>query len=649
MTYNQWLTSIQLIPLSIGLLVTIITFLTIKWLNKRHNKTCNDRIISATDCQTKTCRILYATQSGTSKRLSHELKTFLTNQLQEDILDNNIQINLKRIDDYEPEDNLLLDAKNKNVLILIISTYSGGTSTSDGHWFCQWLQDFANDFRVDKSSLKGFNYAIFGIGDKAYGQDFCLISKNIDQWFRQLEAIPIVPIQLSDVSDSDAFNSQYTQWMSRLSTKLATKSFMFDEYDLEDNKVEDSSDTKLLDIEDIMTKKSNDNSVQNGVKKDMITTELRKELTKQGYRLIGTHSGVKLCRWTKAMLRGRGGCYKHSFYGIESHRCMETTPSLACANKCVFCWRHHTNPVGTEWKWSLDDPKIIFEGALSNHYQMINEFKGVPGVLDHRLNEAMQVRHCALSLVGEPIMYPHINSFVGMLHNKHISTFLVTNAQFPDAIKNLDPVTQLYVSVDASSKQSLKSIDRPLFRDFWERFKDCLTALSLKGQRTVYRLTLVKSWNVDELEGYAYLIGLGNPDFIEIKGVTYCGTGKDNQLTMANVPFHEEVLNFSYDLLKHLNDKSDLKVKYGMACEHNHSNCVLIANTKFLINNRWHTWIDYNAFDRLIQEYYESNGTKTFSSLDYIEMTPDWAVIGSQERGFDPNDTRFYRNRKNKL
>ena len=39
------------------------------------------------------------------------------------------------------------------------------------------------------------------------------------------------------------------------------------------------------------------------------------------------------------MLRGRGGCYKHTFYGIESHRCMETTPSLACANKCVFCWR----------------------------------------------------------------------------------------------------------------------------------------------------------------------------------------------------------------------------------------------------------------------------------------------------------------------
>jgi tRNA wybutosine-synthesizing protein 1 len=57
-------------------------------------------------------------------------------------------------------------------------------------------------------------------------------------------------------------------------------------------------------------------------------------LTKQGYKVVGTHSGVKLCRWTKSMLRGRGGCYKHTFYGIVSYQCMEATPSLACANKC---------------------------------------------------------------------------------------------------------------------------------------------------------------------------------------------------------------------------------------------------------------------------------------------------------------------------
>ena len=51
--------------------------------------------------------------------------------------------------------------------------------------------------------------------------------------------------------------------------------------------------------------------------------------------------------------------------------------------------------------------------------------------------------HCALSLVGEPIMYPHINEFVDYLHDKGISTYLVTNAQFPDAIATLPPITQV--------------------------------------------------------------------------------------------------------------------------------------------------------------------------------------------------------------
>lgn len=241
----------------------------------------------------------------------------------------------------------------------------------------------------------------------------------------------------------------------------------------------------VLDLEDIGTvvkearkKVAQDKADRlNGIMKEMVTPELRQALTKQGYKIVGTHSGVKLCRWTKSMLRGRGGCYKHTFYGIESHRCMEATPSLACANKCVFCWRHHSNPVGTEWKWQMENPDMILEGMLNNHYKMINEFKGVPGVMKHRLDEGLKAKHCALSLVGEPIMYPEINRFVGLLHGKNISTFLVTNAQFPDAISNLDPVTQLYVSVDAATKDSLKKIDRPLFKDFWERFIDSLKAL----------------------------------------------------------------------------------------------------------------------------------------------------------------------------
>ncbi len=38
-----------------------------------------------------------------------------------------------------------------------------------------------------------------------------------------------------------------------------------------------------------------------------------------------------------------------------------------------------------------------------------------------------------------------------------------------------------------------------------------------QGQRTVYRLTLVKQWNTEELAGYAELVDIGQPDFIEVK------------------------------------------------------------------------------------------------------------------------------------
>ena len=43
---------------------------------------------------------------------------------------------------------------------------------------------------------------------------------------------------------------------------------------------------------------------------------------------------------------------------------------------------------------------------------------------------------CAFrSVQGEPIMYPRINELVRILHGHDISSFLVTNAQFPDAIR----------------------------------------------------------------------------------------------------------------------------------------------------------------------------------------------------------------------
>ena len=93
-----------------------------------------------------------------------------------------------------------------------------------------------------------------------------------------------------------------------------------------------------------------------------------------------------------------------------------------------------------------------------------------------------------------------------------------------------EKVTQLYTSIDGSTKEELKAIDRPLHKDFWERFIQSLEHMNNVCGRTVYRLTLVAGFNLSDAEGYAKLVDIGNPDFIEIKGVTYCGTSNNAEL-----------------------------------------------------------------------------------------------------------------------
>ncbi|XP_047390368.1 S-adenosyl-L-methionine-dependent tRNA 4-demethylwyosine synthase TYW1-like isoform X2 [Sciurus carolinensis] len=640
-------------------------------------------------------KIFYGSQTGTAKGFATVLAKAVTS------LDLPVAvINLK---DYDPDDHLAEEVTSSSVCAFLVATYTDGRPTEGAEWFCKWLEEASSDFRFGRTYLKGMRYAVFGLGNSAYPSHFNKVGKNVDKWLWMLGARRVLARGDGDCdvvrSKHGSIEADFRAWKTRFVCRLQAllrgekscggkcESKQHSSEDVEpaphpgaalrhgDTKEEEPCESSseeefgaddhgglspVVDVEDLgkmmsLAKKEKReeeqqeerSSFRNRGKKEgvegraMLTPALREALTKQGYQLIGSHSGVKLCRWTKSMLRGRGGCYKHTFYGIESHRCVETTPSLACANKCVFCWRHHTNPVGTEWRWKMDQPEKILEGAVQSHLDMMKQFRGVPGVKAERFEEGMKVKHCALSLVGEPIMYPEINRFLQLLHQRKISSFLVTNAQFPAEIRNLKPVTQLYVSVDASTKDSLKKIDRPLFKDFWHRFLDSLEALATKQQRTVYRLTLVKSWNVDELQAYADLVSLGNPDFIEVKGVTYCGESAASSLSMANVPWHEEVVRFVRELVALIPD-------YEIACEHEHSNCLLVAHRQFKIDGEWWTWIDYGRFQELIQEYEDSGGLKTFSTKDYMAKTPPWAVFGARERGFDPRDTRYQRKSRSK-
>jgi len=336
----------------------------------------------------------------------------------------------------------------------------------------------------------------------------------------------------------------------------------------------------------------------------MLTSIAKKELEKQQYRIIGNHSAVKICHWTKSMIRGNQGCYKLKFYGIMSSQCLQMTTSLSCANQCVFCWRDYKAPVSKEWKWRIDDPELILTESLKMHHQLMKGFNNKSQ--SYKLSN--RVKHVALSLTGEPIAYPKINEIISIFNREGISTFLVTNAQYPEKIKNLKPVTQLYISLDAPNKKLLKEIDKPLFKDFWSRLNKSLEYLSGKKQRTCIRLTLIKNLNILEPEKYAELIKKGNPDFIEVKAYMHMGASQEN-LDKSSMPNHKEILEFSEKLNQFLPD-------YGLVSEHTSSRVVLLAKNKFKINGKWHTWIDFQKYNQLV------NNNGEFSTEDYLKQTP---------------------------
>ncbi|KAF2432673.1 tRNA wybutosine-synthesizing protein 1 [Tothia fuscella] len=601
--------------------------------------------------------------------------------LSADEADNFVEAKCHDLSYIEYDDFFISAPKDQNLAYLylfLLPTYNIDTTLDT---FLEHLQETHNDFRIDTAPLSSIlGYSVFGFGDKqdwpTEEEGFCSQAREVDKWMAKITGRKrAFPLGMGDVrTDSKERLEEWTEGIKEAMSDIMSGKGLGEgvagsgdavESDEEDADAEENTKTKLDDVEDLGSSYRNGTGAESGplaidfttyskstktveppVLKEMVPTSspTYTALTKQGYTIVGSHSGVKICRWTKSALRGRGSCYKYSFYGIQSHLCMETTPSLSCSNKCVFCWRHGTNPVGTTWRWKVDPPEEIFEGVKAGHYKKIKMMKGVPGVRAERFQEAMRIKHCALSLVGEPIFYPHINEFTAMLHKERISSFLVCNAQHPDQLAALGHVTQLYVSIDASNKESLRKIDRPLHRDFWERFQRCLDILREKRfmQRTVFRLTLVKGFNIDdEVEGYADLVAQGLPCFVEVKGVTFCGTSTSSSagLSMSNVPFYSEISEFVIALNASLEKRG---LGYGIAAEHAHSCCVLLASNRFKIDGKWHTRIDYEKFFECLESGEE------FGPDDYIgDETPEWALWGNG--GFDPRDERVDRKGRPKV
>jgi tRNA wybutosine-synthesizing protein 1 len=282
-----------------------------------------------------------------------------------------------------------------------------------------------------------------------------------------------------------------------------------------------------------------------------------KDLEKKGYRFVGSHrhAAVKVCHWTKKSLTDEGVCYKEKFYGIESHRCLQMSPSIPfCHHKCLFCWRD-VSITNTQWQGPYDEPKSIIEEGIKAQRSLLVGYFGNDRANRRKVQQAQHPNNAAISLAGEPFLYPSIEDLLDEFHRQKFTTFLVTNGLTPEKLENLSvEPTQLYISLDAPNQKVYKDLCQPQIKDGWQRLNQSLDMLSSFDCRSVIRMTCVKDCNMLNPQDYADLINRSNPDFVEIKAYMYVGSSRE-RLKWEHMPSNPEMQTFAQSIAD-LCDKS---------------------------------------------------------------------------------------------
>ncbi|MGL4670170.1 MAG: 4-demethylwyosine synthase TYW1 [Methanobacteriaceae archaeon] len=278
-----------------------------------------------------------------------------------------------------------------------------------------------------------------------------------------------------------------------------------------------------------------------------LTNEEIMKLEKSGYRFVGkhNHTATKICHWTKKSILDEGYCYKQKFYGIESHRCLQMSPAIPfCHQKCSFCWRD-LSMTKSEWVGEYDEPKDIIDQSIEAQRNLLCGFFGNDKANLEKLEECKEPNNAAISLAGEPMLYPDINGLLEEFKKRDFTTFLVTNGLMSEKLGNLNTEpTQVYVSLDAADKKTYNELCNPQINNGWEELNKSLSILDSFSTRTCIRTTCVKGKNMENPKDFGKLIEKADPKFVEIKAYMCVGYSRQ-RLTLDNMPEFNEVIDFA--------------------------------------------------------------------------------------------------------
>ena len=278
-------------------------------------------------------------------------------------------------------------------------------------------------------------------------------------------------------------------------------------------------------------------------------------IKKKNYSIIGNHSAVKTCLWLKKSLYNDGSCYKSKFYGIISHRCIQMTPSVICNQKCIFCWRPIELDLDTKNKIIWNEPEFIANQSFLSQKKLITGFGGSLKTNIEKYNESKNPFSVAISLIGEPTLYPYLDELILNYKKKNIITFIVSNGTNPNMIEKIKP-DYLYLSLDAPNEKLYNYICAPNNKKLWKNINDSLNILKLKKlsvKNTIIRITVLRNYNYNKAYEFSKLINVALPRFIEIKSYMHIGYSRyriqrDNMLNI------NELISFSNIICKTTNN-----------------------------------------------------------------------------------------------
>ena len=281
-----------------------------------------------------------------------------------------------------------------------------------------------------------------------------------------------------------------------------------------------------------------------------ISDGLLRVLKAQRYHLVGRHSAVKRCRWLYESLIHDRVCYKQKFYGIKSHQCVQMTPAvLYCTMRCRFCWRVQSGDLELRWRETempqWDEPEEVIKGCIDAQLKILSGYKGNQKTNIEKYKEALTPKHAAISLAGEPTLYPPLGDLIKGFHRRGFTTFLVSNGTVPEALSRLsEEPTQFYVSLCGFDRESFLETCRPQIPNAWKKLNETLSLLPSFKCPTVVRLTLVRHLNLKHPELYARLIERANPTYVEPKAYMHVGFSR-LRLGFKNMPNHGEIRGFA--------------------------------------------------------------------------------------------------------